>query len=88
MVRKRIVFEGFVQGVGFRWRASHAASLHGCTGWVKNEWDGSVTMEIQGSESQIDSVIKALETGHYIEIHSMKCRTIPVLDDERGFHTR
>ncbi len=88
MVRKRIVFEGFVQGVGFRWRASHAASLYGCTGWVKNEWDGSVTMEIQGSEEQIDRVIASLHAGRYIEIHSMKSRTIPLEDHEYGFHTK
>ena len=29
-----------------------AAELIGVTGWVKNELDGSVTMEIQGTEEQ------------------------------------
>ncbi len=58
MIRKRIVFSGWVQGVGFRWRARQAAQLFDCTGWVKNEYDGSVTMEIQGSEEQIDQPIE------------------------------
>ena len=44
MIRRRIVFYGWVQGVGFRYRARHAASLYGSTGWVRNEWNGSVTM--------------------------------------------
>ena len=48
MIRKHIIFTGQVQGVGFRWRAREAARLYGCTGWCRNEWDGSVTMEIQG----------------------------------------
>ena len=53
MVRRHIVFYGWVQGVGFRYRAQHAAALYGCTGWVRNEWDGSVTMEIQGAEEDV-----------------------------------
>ena len=44
MIRKHIVFTGQVQGVGFRWRARQAANLYGCTGWCRNERDGSVTM--------------------------------------------
>ena len=55
MIRKHITFQGWVQGVGFRYRARHAAELYGCTGWVRNEWDGSVTMEIQGTEEAIDN---------------------------------
>ena len=63
ILRKRIVFYGQVQGVGFRYRARHAADMCGCTGWVRNEYDGSVTMEIQGTEDQIDQVILAIERG-------------------------
>ena len=54
MIRKRIVFFGRVQGVGFRYHARYAAGLYGCTGWARNEDDGSVTMEIQGAEGQED----------------------------------
>ena len=46
MIRSHIVFQGWVQGIGFRYRARHAADLYSCTGWCRNEWDGSVTMEI------------------------------------------
>lgn len=52
ITRKHIIFHGCVQGVGFRWRARHAADLYGCTGWVHNEWDGTVRMEIQGKRSR------------------------------------
>ena len=55
MIRKRIVFHGWVQGVGFRYRARHAAEHLGATGWVRNEYDGSVTMEIQGTEMLINN---------------------------------
>ena len=87
MIRKHIVFYGSVQGVGFRWRARHAANLYSCTGWVRNEWDGSVTMEIQGTEDAIDKVILAIEAGRYVKIENMDSRTIPLVADEYGFQT-
>ena len=86
VTRKRIAFYGVVQGVGFRYRARHAASLYGCTGWVRNEWDGSVTMEIQGKPEDIDRVILAIERGTYVQIERMDSRTIPP-EAERGFRT-
>ena len=85
IIRKHIQFSGWVQGVGFRYRARHAADLYGCTGWVHNEYDGSVTMEIQGTEAAIDSVILAIERGRYIRIENMDCRRIPPISDEHGF---
>jgi acylphosphatase len=88
MARRHISFYGWVQGVGFRYRARHAAEMYGCTGWVRNEWDGSVTMEIQGTEDAIDKVILAIEAGRYVKIENMDSRTIPVESEERGFRTR
>lgn len=88
MIRKRIIFTGWVQGVGFRYRARHAADLHGCTGWVRNEWDGSVTMEIQGEEEAIDRVIMSIEAGRYVRIENMDCREMPVDPEEYSFRTR
>ncbi len=88
MVRKKIKFHGWVQGVGFRYRAREAAELYGCTGWVKNEYDGSVTMEIQGSEEQIGQVISAIERGRFIRIEDIEAKTIPVDNEEYRFKVR
>lgn len=88
MIRKRITFYGSVQGVGFRYRACYAAEMFGCTGYVHNEWDGSVTMEIQGEEDNIDQVILAIERGSYIRIENMDVKTLPVDEEERGFYAR
>jgi len=85
MVRKHIVFQGWVQGVGFRYRACQAAEMYGCTGWVRNEWDGSVTMEIQGEEKAIDQVIVAIQRGTYVQISNMEVKTLPLVEEERGF---
>ena len=85
--RKHIVFYGSVQGVGFRYRARQAAGLVGCTGWVRNEWDGSVSMEIQGTESAIDQVILAIERGHYVQIDNMDVKELGLVEEENGFRT-
>ena len=86
LVRKRITFYGWVQGVGFRYRATHAANAVGATGRVRNEYDGSVTMEIQGTEEQIDRVILAVERGAFIRIENMRVETLPVMESEYGFY--
>lgn len=85
MVRKAITVYGFVQGVGFRYRTINAANLVGATGWVRNNADGSVSMEIQGTEEQIDKVLQMVERGTYISIDNIEVKTIPVDEDERGF---
>ena len=86
-VTQRIKLWGIVQGVGFRWRARHAASLHNCTGWCRNEWDGSVSMEIQGTEEEIDQVILAIEAGRYVDITNMDVKMVPLEEHEYGFRT-
>ena len=87
MTRKHIVFYGSVQGVGFRWRARNAAEHFSCTGWARNEWDGSVSMEIQGREEDIDKVILAIEKGNFVRIENMNVKTLPIVEQEYGFRT-
>ena len=88
ILRKRLRFFGQVQGVGFRWRARQAAGAFGATGWVQNEYDGSVSMELQGTEAQIDRVVESLARGRFIEIEAMDSRAVPPVPDERGFSVR
>ena len=88
IVRREMRFTGSVQGVGFRYRAQYAADGCGITGWVKNEWDGSVLMQVQGTPAQIDEMRKRINAGTYISIDRMDSRELPTEDDERGFHIR
>ena len=87
LTRRHLIFSGIVQGVGFRWRARQAANAVGCTGWVRNDYRGTVTMELQGTGEQIDWVIRALEQGRYIRIEDMRARSIPVEPGEQEFVT-
>ena len=86
-VRKQIIFYGDVQGVGFRYRAFHAAQALGITGWVRNEWDGSVSMEVQGTEEEIDQMILTIQKGTYVALRDMKVKTLP-LEAEGRFRIR
>lgn len=87
-VRRNIVFTGRVQGVGFRYRASYAARSLEITGWVKNDPDGSVEMEVQGSEAQINRMLMMLHNDSYIRIDKMDTRDIPLEDKEHGFRVK
>ena len=60
-MRKHHRFYGEVQGVGFRYRASQAARSLGLTGWVRNDYDGSVEMELQGTEEEIGRVVEMIQ---------------------------
>ena len=49
----RIYVKGRVQGVGFRFSAVREARIRGITGFVKNQYDGSVYIEAEGSQEQL-----------------------------------
>ena len=84
-IRLQIRFYGQVQGVGFRYTASHQASRYGLTGWVKNEYDGSVTAEVQGREADIDAWTYEMHTGRYIQVDRIEKSQRPVDEEERSF---
>ena len=65
-IRKHIIFYGRVQGVGFRYYAVQKANQLGLTGWVKNLYDGSVEMEVEGEEPLIDQLIIFLQNRTYV----------------------
>ena len=84
-IRKRIVFHGRVQGVGFRYTARLAAENLGLTGWVKNDWDGTVLMEVQGHEMLVNKLLVRLNTDRFIRVEWMDSEDIPVEEGEKGF---
>ena len=86
--RRHIYFSGPVQGVGFRYRAEYAANMLGVTGWVRNEPDGSVLLEVQGTDEQIDKVLAMVNQGTYVNIDRITANQIPIEEREYGFHIR
>lgn len=88
VIRRKILFYGRVQGVGFRYRARYAAESLRLTGWVCNEEDGTVSMEVQGDEASIDRMLQMLQQDRYIDIVDMDTKNIVPLEDERSFEVR
>lgn len=84
-IRMEFHFYGQVQGVGFRYTAKYTASRLGITGWVMNEWDGTVTMQAQGTKEQLDQLISRLENAVFIQIDRIEKTQIAVDEDEHSF---
>lgn len=87
VLRRHIVLYGRVQGVGLRFRVSTLAKRLGLTGWVKNEDDGSVSMELQGTAEQMDQLFAELRQYPYIRIQRIQQEQIS-LEAERGFRAQ
>lgn len=89
--RLSLRFIGEVQGVGFRWTSQRLANQLGLTGWVRNEWDGSVSMELQGTNDKIAAFFGGLGRawGHFQPEYIIDdSEEIPTRDDESTFRVR
>jgi hypothetical protein len=45
-------------------------------------------MEAQGTEEQINQMLRLINQSPYITIHGINYRDLPVVEHERGFHVR
>ena len=89
--RLALRFWGEVQGVGFRWTSQIVADRVGCTGWVKNEFDGSVSMELQGTDEQIGLWFKGFAKSYAhrpLRYHIDEKHELAPIADERRFEVR
>lgn len=55
--------EGRVQGVGFRYFTQERAVFLGLTGWVRNRWNGTVELTAEGSKTDLEILLKAVQRG-------------------------
>lgn len=58
-----VVISGRVQGVGFRANTAEQARALGCTGWVRNNPNGTVECLAQGTREQLEQFIDLLQEG-------------------------
>ncbi len=63
MTRARVIIEGTVQGVFFRYHTQEMAVKLGLKGWVKNRRDGSVEAVFEGDQGKVDQIIEWCHRG-------------------------
>jgi acylphosphatase len=64
-LRVRVIarITGMVQGVKYRATAQREARRRGLTGWVRNEPDGSVLIEVEGDRATVDAFLTWCDEG-------------------------
>lgn len=91
MVRRHAIARGRVQGVGFRYVCQSIASKCNVTGWVKNNFDGTVEMEVQGAEHRVDLFLQQVAMGNrFARVDRLDVIEIPPLNAlaEKGFRVK
>jgi acylphosphatase len=87
MIAKQVIFEGRVQGVGFRYTVKDLSRGFDVCGWVRNLDDGSVEMQVMGEPAEVESFIKEIaeESNVAHHIKNLTARKIPLLENGAGF---
>ena len=87
MKRYYIVYEGIVQGVGFRWKLMNIANRHNLTGYARNLDNGNVEVEVQGSD--VDQFIKeSLSNDRFVKIYDYSIKEITPVQHETTFDVK
>lgn len=80
----RIKVVGKVQHVGFRYYTTIEARKLSIKGFVKNEYDGSVLIEAEGEEINVDLFNIAIEKGPaWARVDSIQIQSIPNQEYEK-----
>jgi acylphosphatase len=61
MARYHVSYYGRVQGVGFRATVRRIAAAHSVSGFVQNEPDGQVVLEVQGTSVIVDRFLAEVQ---------------------------
>ncbi len=73
-IGKRVVYQGRVQGVGFRYTTQKLAANFPVAGFVRNLPDGSVKVVAEGPADQVEEFLDALDRrmAAYIESRTVQ----------------
>lgn len=87
MTTRRIIYEGRVQGVGFRWSAKELARGYDVLGTVRNLPDGTVEMIVAGEGDEVADFLRDLREDSAVAHHIKGAfeEEIAPLPDLKGF---
>jgi acylphosphatase len=63
VIRRRVVVHGLVQGVFFRDSVRRRAASAGVTGWVRNNWDGTLEAVLEGEGHAVERLVDFCREG-------------------------
>jgi acylphosphatase len=86
--RRRVVYRGRVQGVGFRATAADIAGEHPVTGFVRNQADGSVELEAQGAKDDVERFLSAVVERFIHHIRDVEHAPAALVAGEATFEIR
>ena len=77
-----------MQGVGFRATARSIASGFDITGWVRNEPDGSVVLQAQGTAAEVERYMVAVRERMAGLITAESADSLEVIPGDAGFEVQ
>ena len=87
MKTKRVIYEGRVQGVGFRYTTKELARGYDVLGTVKNLPDGTVELIIAAEDEELEEFLRDLREDSVVAHHikNVTEEEIAPLPDLKGF---
>lgn len=83
--RRRFVFSGRVQNVGFRLEVSELAKRLNITGFCRNLKNGEVLAELQGPTNKINYLVSYMESLKRIKIKNKTVQELEINMEEKEF---
>jgi acylphosphatase len=84
-MRKRVIFKGMVQGVGFRYTTLMISRNYNITGTVRNQPDGSVLLIAEGERGEVTEFITDIKERKSMNIRSVSEATEPDVNEFTDF---
>lgn len=87
-IRRRILFHGRVQGVGFRYTTASIARRHPVVGFVRNLPDGSVELVAEATAAVLDQFVADIASEFEGNIRQQEVHEVERDEAFDGFHVR
>ncbi len=87
VIARRYMFQGRVQGVGFRYNTERLAAAYPVQGYVQNLSDGRVEMHAEGEDEALAALLQAIQNRFAGYIQSVEVLDVPALR-LKGFEVR
>ena len=87
-IRRRVLFRGRVQGVGFRYTTASIARRHPVVGFVRNLPDGSVELVAEADAVALDRFLEDIASKFAGNIRQQEVHDVERTEQFTGFEIR